>query len=197
MLTQLSTIKTRLAIDPYDIKDDPLLTNLIALVSARFDNQTNRKLTYTQNTTDEFQGDETELRLSHYPIDEAQPITFQRLTKASEGWQAAPGAEYVLRAGCILSLLSELGRPQEQIRVTYSGGYVLPGSNPPPSTNNPQLPDDLQYSCIEQCAYLFQNKDRLGLAMVAAEGGRIQQFPRIDLLPSVSAVLAKYERWLP
>ena len=65
-------------------------------------------------------------------------------------------------------------------------------SNTPPS-----LPDDLQYSCIEQCAYLFQNKDRLGLALVAAEGGRIQQFPKIDLLPSVSAVLSKYERWMP
>src|SRR6516225_3086957 len=78
MLTTLPTLKSRLSIDPFDIKDDTTLTNLIALVSARFDNQTNRKLAYTQNTTDEFQGDETELRLSHYPIDEAQPITFQK-----------------------------------------------------------------------------------------------------------------------
>src|SRR6516225_2088570 len=164
MLTTLPTLKSRLSIDPFDIKDDTTLTNLILLVSARFDNQTNRKLTYTQNTTDEFQGDETELRLSHYPIDDTQPITFQKLStinsqqSPSSAWQPVPDAEYVLRAGCILSLLSEIGRPQEQIRVTYSGGYVPPGSNPPPSTNNPQLPDDLQYSCIEQCAYLFQNK---------------------------------------
>ena len=173
------------------------ISNLIALVTARFDNQTNRKLAYAQNTTDDFQGDETELRLSRYPIDETQPITFQRLTKASEGWQAISDAEYVLRAGCIISLISEIGRWKQQIRVTYSGGYVLPGSNPPPSTPNPQLPDDLQQSCVEQCAYLYQNKDRLGLAMVAQEGGRIQQFPKIDFLPSVASVLSKYERWVP
>jgi hypothetical protein len=197
MLTQLASLKSRLSIDPFDIKDDTLLTNLILLVTARFDNQTNRKLAYAQNITDDFQGDETELRLSHYPVDETQPITFQRLTKASEGWQAISDAEYVLRAGCIISLISELGRWKEQIRVTYSGGYVLPGSNPPPSTPNPQLPDDLQQSCVEQCAYLYQNKDRLGLAMVAQEGGRIQQFPKIDFLSSVASVLAKYERWLP
>ena len=197
MLTQLATLKSRLAIDPFDIKDDTLLTNLILLVTARFENQTNRKLAYAQNITDDFQGDETELRVSHYPVDETQPVTFQRLTKASEGWQSVPSAEFVLRAGCIISLISEIGRWKEQIRVTYSGGYVLPGSNPPPSTPNPQLPDDLQQSCVEQCAYLYQNKDRLGLAMVAQEGGRIQQFPRIDFLPSVAATLAKYERWMP
>src|ERR1043165_5608509 len=108
MLTTLPTLKSRLSIDPFDIKDDPLLTTLIALVTARFDNQTNRKLAYAQNITDDFQGDETELRLSHYPVDETQPITFQRLTKASEGWQAISDAEYVLRAGCIISL--KIGR---------------------------------------------------------------------------------------
>jgi hypothetical protein len=80
MLTQLATLKSRLAIDPFDIKDDTLLTNLIALVTARFDNQTNRKLAYAQNITDDFQGDETELRLSYYPVDETQPITFQKLS---------------------------------------------------------------------------------------------------------------------
>src|ERR1041384_8013292 len=117
MLTTLPTLKSRLSIDPFDIKDDTLLTSLIALVTARFDNQTNRKLAYTQNTTDEFQGDETELRLSHYPIDETQTITFQRIIKASEGWQSVTDAEYVLRAGCVISLISEIVRPKEQIRV--------------------------------------------------------------------------------
>src|SRR5437870_3032417 len=146
MLSTLPTLKARLSIDPFDVKDDTLLTNLILLVTARFDNQTNRKLAYAQNTTDDFQVDETELRLSHYPIDETQPTTFQRLTKASEGWQSVTNADYVLRAGCILSLLSELGRPKEQIRVTYSGGYFLPTMNPSIQQSNipPSLPDDLQ-----------------------------------------------------
>ena len=68
MLTTLATLKSRLSIDRFDIKDDTLLSNLILLVTARFDNQTNRKLAYAQNITDDFQGDETELRLSRYFI---------------------------------------------------------------------------------------------------------------------------------
>ena len=39
MLTQLATLKSRLSIDPFDIKDDTLLTSLIALVTACFSNQ--------------------------------------------------------------------------------------------------------------------------------------------------------------
>ena len=83
--------------------------------------------------------------------------------------------------------------------MTYSGGYFLPGMDPSIQHSNipPSLPDDLQQSCVEQCAYLYQSKDRLGLLMVAQEGGRIQQFPKIDFLPSVASVLAKYERWTP
>src|ERR1041384_3670589 len=121
MLTTLPTLKSRLSIDPFDIKDDTLLTSLIALVTARFDNQTNRKLAYAQTPTDDSQGDEPELRLSHYPVDEPQPITFQKLStinsqqSPSSAWQAVPDAEYVLRAGCFISLISEIGRWKEQI----------------------------------------------------------------------------------
>src|SRR5438876_2490735 len=110
MLTTLPTLKSRLGIDAFDVKDDAVLTNFIQLVSARFENECNRKFGYAQNTVDEFQGDETELRVARFPLDETQAITFTRLTRAAEGWQAASDAEYVLRQGCVISLLSEIGR---------------------------------------------------------------------------------------
>jgi len=194
MLTTLPTLKTRLGIDAFDVKDDAVLTNFILSVSARFENECNRKFGYVQNTVDEFQADETELCLSRFPIDETQPITFSRLTRASDGWQAVTEADYVLRRGCVISLVFELGAEKEQLRVQYSGGYVLPGNTV--GAGQTALPDDLQQSCVEQCAWLFQNKDRLGLTMIAQEGGRIQQFGELDLLPSVKAVLARYERWM-
>jgi hypothetical protein len=194
MLTTLTTLKARLGIDTFDVKDDAVLTSFIQLVSARFENECNRKFGYAQNTVDEFQGDEMELRVSRFPIDETQLISFSRLTKASEGWQAVTDAEYVLRHGCVVSLLSEIGREQEQLRVQYSGGYVLPGNTV--GAGQVALPDDLQQSCVEQCAWLFQNKDRLGMVVIAQEGGRIQQFGELDLLPSVKAALGRYERWM-
>ncbi len=203
MLTTLPAIKSRLALDDSDVRDDALLTNFIALASARFENECNRKFGYAQNVADEFQGDETELRLSRYPLDETQPITFQRLStlnaqsSIAAGWQQVPEAEFVLRRGCVISLVSKIGRWQGQIRMTYSGGYLLPdavGPVPPPGV--PSLPDDLQFAAVEQIAYWYQNKDRLGIVTVTAEGGSLQQFPKLDLLPFVDYTLARYERWM-
>ena len=191
MLTTLTTLKSRLGIDAFDVKDDTVLTNFILLVSARFESVCNRKFGYAENVTDEFQGDETQLRVSRYPIDETRTISFSRLTRASDGWQAVNDAEYVLRQGCVISLASEIGSAREQLRVQYSGGYVLPGNTV--GAGQVALPDDVQQSCVDQCAYLFQNKDRLGLTLVAQEGGRIQQFGELDLLPSVKGVLRGYE----
>jgi hypothetical protein len=42
MLTQLTTIKTRLAINAFDLQYDAILTNAINAISFRFDNETNR-----------------------------------------------------------------------------------------------------------------------------------------------------------
>ena len=42
MLTQLSTLKTRLGLDLFDTTNDPLLTSLLAHVSARFAADCNR-----------------------------------------------------------------------------------------------------------------------------------------------------------
>src|SRR6266404_1924785 len=177
MLTTLSTVKSRLGLDESDVKDDALLTTFIKLATARFENECNRVFGYSQNIVDEFQGDETELRVSRYPIDESQPITFGRLVRASEGWQTVADAEFVLRKSCVISLLNQLGGWKEQLRAQYSGGYLLPDQAPIGDHPLPPLPDDLQFAAVEQITYWYQNKDRVGLASVAAEGGKLQQFP--------------------
>jgi len=201
MLTTLTNIKLRLGIAPEDVRDDAILTGMLAMVSARFENQCNRKFGYVQNTTEEFQGDESELRVSRFPIDETQPITFQFMENAADSWQTATDADanYLLRGGCVISLVAAIASPRSRVRVTFSGGYVLPdGSSPalPVGSSAPTLPDDLEQAAIEQIVWLYQNKDRTGLVSIAAEGGRIQQFPGLDLLPSVAAILARYERWM-
>ncbi len=42
MLTQLSTVKCRLGLTEFDLKDDAILTNALNVVSARFDEESNR-----------------------------------------------------------------------------------------------------------------------------------------------------------
>ena len=54
MLTQLSTLKTRLGLDQFDTTDDVLLTNILNLVSARFSAECNRVFDYGTSLTYEF-----------------------------------------------------------------------------------------------------------------------------------------------
>ena len=83
MLTSLSNLKARLNLADADVQDDAFLSSLLALVSARFERECNRSFAYLDNATDDFPGDELELRVSRYPIDESVPIAFQLLTSAA------------------------------------------------------------------------------------------------------------------
>jgi len=195
MLLTLPQIKTRLNLKDSDVLDDALLTQFIQMASGRIENDANRSFGYVLNQVDEFQADETELRLSHYPIDENQPITFTLLVKRSEGWQPTI-PEFIVRSNCVLSLISRIGNWKSQIRCTYSGGHVLPDMDPAQFPGVPALPLDLVGAAIEQVAYWYQNKDRLGISSQSGQGGSFSM-KTIDLLPSVTSVIAKYERWMP
>ncbi len=51
MLTTLSTVKSRLALTEFDVKDDAILTNALNAVSTRFDKESNRTLARTIDAT--------------------------------------------------------------------------------------------------------------------------------------------------
>jgi len=79
--------------------------------------------------------------------------------------------------------------------VTYTGGYVLPGTDA--EAGQTALPKDIELAALEQVAYWYQNKDRLGINNVAAEGGgSINRFYTYDLAPDVEGTLKPYIRFL-
>jgi hypothetical protein len=193
MLTQLATVKSRLAIA--DTTHDALLTSAIRAVSARFDKETTRTLARTVDITDEFPADDTEILPRCYPIETV--TKFELKTDETEGWVEQADVKYLLRRACVISLHSPLWTLHSELctaRVTYTGGYVLPGTTPGPGQT--PLPDDLENACIEQVAYWFQNRDRIGLRTSWPSNGEYRQFAAYDLLHSVSAVLRQYQRLL-
>jgi hypothetical protein len=192
MLTQLATVKSRLAIA--DTTHDALLTSAIRAVSARFDKETTRTLARTVDITDEFPADDTEILPRCYPIETV--TKFELKTDETEGWVEQADVKYLLRRACVISLSHQLSTINHQLavaRVTYTGGYVLPGTTPGPGQT--PLPDDLENACIEQVAYWFQNRDRIGLRTSWPSNGEYRQFAAYDLLHSVSAVLRQYQRF--
>jgi Phage gp6-like head-tail connector protein len=192
MLTQLTAVKARLGIT--DSTYDTLLTSAINAVSSRFDRETNRTLARTENATHEFDPGDTEILVSCYPIESV--AKFELKSSESAGWLEQTDVEYLIRHSCIISLPSGLCSPSSVLlvaRVTYTGGYVLPGSTlPAPSS---PLPPDLESAAIEQVAHWFQTRDYLGLKTHWPSGGIYLMFTQDPLLPSVVATLKKYERW--
>jgi hypothetical protein len=80
---------------------------------------------------------------------------FELKTTETEGWIEQTNIDFLLRRACILSLAQSLNfstfnlqRPQA--RVTYTGGFVLPGTTP--ATGQTPLPSDLEQAAVEQVA---------------------------------------------
>jgi hypothetical protein len=202
MLTQLSTLKTRLAIPAEDTTSDALLNAAIAAVSARFDRETNRTLARTENATHEFSPSDAEILVPCYPIETV--TKFELKSTESEGWQEVqPAPDYLIRKGCVISLSEPISFrfPPSRFsllplaRVTYTGGYLLPGGANPPAAPAIPLPADLEQAAVEQVAFWFQNRDKLGLDTIWPHSGTYEKFIQSDLLLQVKAVLQKYERW--
>jgi len=204
MLTQLSTLKSRLQILDTDTTYDALLTSAIQALSARFDKETNRTLARTENATDEFDAADTELAVSCYPIETV--AKFETKTTESEGWIEHPTPDYLIRRACVISLASAINYQPSTIngalaRITYTGGYVLPGDPDPvyqPSTiiyPPTRLPADIEHAAVEQIAFWFTNREKQGLKTNWPKAAVYQQFATQDLLESVAAVLKRYERW--
>ncbi len=199
MLAQLSTVKARLALDPIDLTFDALLLRAIEAVSARFDLETNRTLARSVDFQQEFNTRDTELIPVCYPIEVVSK--FELKSSETDAWVEQANVAYLIRGNCVLSLNSAFRVPQSAlctVRVTYTGGYVLPGDPvPQPSTAGRQpvrLPADLEQAAVEQTTFWFQTRGKLGLLRQWPQGGGYEQFAETDLLPAVRAILKRHTR---
>jgi len=193
MLTQLSTLKARLGFELFDTTDDTGLTNILKHVSARFAADCNRIFDYGASLTYEFPADEIGIFVDRPPVEAVSQFELKR-TEA-EGWIVQPDVDYLLSPKkTMISLAKRIGTSRQLGRVTYTGGYILPGATP--TGNQIALPDEIEQACVEQAAYWYQRRSQLGLLSISSDAGIVQQFQSSDLLPQVQAVLRNYERWV-
>jgi hypothetical protein len=198
MLTQLATIKARLDIAPADTTRDDLLTRAIQAVSERFDHECNRRFARVVGATQEFLADDTEVSLLRFPIESV--AKWELKTTETEGWVEQTDVACLLRPGGVISLGMPLSFTRQAwsfgprlARVTYTGGYVLPGTTP--GQGQTPLPPDIEFAAQEQVAAWFQHRDKLGLVRYWPSGGTFLVFTQAPLLPTVSAALRPYRRW--
>ena len=200
MLSQLPTLKLRLSIPDTDTTQDSILTSALEAVSARFDKETNRTLARTVDFKQEFDTTDMEILAACYPIESVS--RFELKTSETTGWQQIqPTPDFLISSSCIISLSSPLGYCQSAIanaravaRITYTGGFVSPGTEPQPGQT--PLPPDLEQAALEQVAFWYQSRDTLGLKTIWPRDGAYKQLAQLPLLISVQSVLQTHARWL-
>src|SRR3954469_23828808 len=190
MLTTLEIVKSRLGIDNFDTAEDALLNRFLRHASARFELECNRKFDRLENATDQFPADTSDLSVTRYPVESVS--AFDVKTSERTGWERVADVDYLLKPGGVISLTGTLGANSQLLRVTYIGGYVLPGNTP--AAGQLALPDDLEQACVEQVAFWYQRREQLGIVNFSGEGGTIKLPSNPDLLPQVVAVLKPYTR---
>jgi hypothetical protein len=189
MITQLSTVKARLAIDEFDVKYDTLLTKAIKAVGKRFEKISRRKFERTVDFQQEFWIREVEIILLQYPLESV--TKFETKNQEFGPWTEKTGVDYLVDRRCVISLKKRLG-DEGAGRVTYTGGFVLPGDTV--GAGQTALPEDLEQAAVEQVAAWFMNRDKIGLIRNWPKGGVYQELQQTELLPSVSEVLRAYQR---
>lgn len=190
MLCQLTTVKDELGIGNSDTTDDVRLTRLIKHASELFDQFCNRTFARAAGVIHEFRGDEMEISIKSYPIETL--TSFELKNNETAGWEIQSGIGYVLRSLCIVSLNAPLGTAQDQARITYTGGYVLPGTSP--GANQMALPTAIEDACVRQVCHWYRSRNTEGVASASTGGSSIAWDAKSPLLPVVQFDLQGYRR---
>lgn len=202
MITTLSTLKTRLKIEEFDTAEDTLLTSLIQHIGERFDQECNRKFARSEGAYFEFPADRDSFIPLRYPIESIS--AWHLKADETEGFVAQNTPTYVIgspgESKCIVSLTYPLGTNFEIARITYTGGYVMPGGTV--GTGQTALPPAIEDAALQQLTVWYRDKDKLGLASLSTQGGSVAAaalsvVKPLDLLPQVMNLLRRFERWVP
>lgn len=190
MLTTIEHLRARCGLDAFDTSQDTLLTALAGLVGARFERDCNRFFDRVAAAADEFSGDEVCLAVMRTPIESV--ASFHLKTNETDGWELQDGVDYLLIGANLVELPAPLGTRAQRLKVTYAGGYVLPGATA--GAGQTALPQEIEDAVLQQCAYMFQQRDKLGLITQWDAGSSYRQWAKAEILPEVAVVITKYRR---
>jgi hypothetical protein len=189
----LSDIKERLGLA--DTANDVALTRIIEGIGSLFDSYTGRSLIITAaDITEYYTGCGPSLQIRRFPIVSITSTKESIDYKFGDDSFLVVNTDYRIitggRFGIIQRLWTNWLDLPDSIEVIYRGGYC--SADVVPGEGETALPSDLREAAIEQATFLWKRKDDLGLSSVSAEGGSINKFSDMDLLPMVKRILDRY-----
>lgn len=190
----LADVKDRLG--ESGAEHDTLLNRLIASLESMFDGHIapRRLIVPSADVTEYHSGRGPFLQLNRYPI-----VSITSIREALDYDFTAADAlvadtDYRIvndgRNGICLRIWADWDNTPDSIQVIYKGGYCAAGVTA--GAGETALPDELREAAIEQATFFFKRRDDLGLSSVSCQGGAIQKFSAMDLLPIVKNTLDRY-----
>jgi hypothetical protein len=202
-LTNLDALRKHLLPDSLvgETKFDSVLQVIGLGVAGLFESHCNRKLAYVADAEIQFSGNRRHYTLPRYPVAEIESIETKYFD--SEDWTDITGSTpYSLNpSNGIIDWGVDLGDPQLQVKITWTGGYwfsVLepedegyPEAGPEGAT---VLPADLRSAFLLQCELIWAMRDKVGLGLTVAPGEQ-SGLGNLELSPMVRTMLRGHLRY--
>ncbi len=195
-IATLADVKTRLGTDD-DTDYDIMINRILVGIESVFNAAVHRTLIVNAaDVTEYYTGTCNRLGLNRYPVvsitsikeaidydfDSADSLTVNtdyRIVNSGEN-------------GIIYRAYASWKEREDAIQVIYRGGYCPAGQVP--GSGEFAMPADLREAAIEQASFIFKRRDDIGLASTGFDGGSINKFSAMKLLPMVETILKKYKR---
>jgi len=192
----LADIRDRLGLADGDTDNDALLNRILVGIEDMFSSYTGRELILNAAAvTEYFTGCGSRLLINRYPIVSVTSIiesydysfTETALT-ANSDYRLVGGG----KNGIIYRMNMNWPDTEDIIQIIYKGGCCAAGQTP--GDGEFAMPADLREAAIEQASFIYKRKDDIGLSAVSFDGGGVQKFSAMKLLPLVEQTLKKYKR---
>lgn len=200
MYTSLTTLKEFVLPESIQDKDDwdSMLLAIGAGTADLFDTRCNRKLRREVDAIAEFGGEHSCFVLPRYPIETIASVHTR--STPSDAWREEPSAiQTQSDQSGLISFCGRIAHVCERIQVTYTAGYFvdITGETALPDGATP-MPADLMLAWYQQCAHVFEQRDKLGSNFTGADrglGGALVSLIQIGLTDPVEQVLQGHKRF--
>lgn len=185
-------LKNWLEIGEDDTQFDALLTGLLKGVSSRFEGDCHRGLSRQVSVVEILDGGRNAISVFRYPIETITEVVESRFGDWENGYILTENQNFTAnkKNGILYRENFRWCVGKQSVRVTYTGGFVLPGDTV--GAGQIALPDDIQYAVLEQCRYLWLRRKELGMESVGMGSGTWTLANKDPWLPSVGAVIRRY-----
>lgn len=126
-------------------------------------------------------------------IDSGETFTLQQ--RSGTDWETLEADKYVVyyNQGYVQLLNGNFCAGPQNVRVSYTGGYIMPSNGAYESDENADLPYDLQLACLDMVAMLYKLRTASGLKRQKVRDVELEYKDVLDKNPAIKLTLDKYK----